>query len=657
MAEYARPALKRKRNNGQTLSTCCRGVVQIDFSDEPSFDVATHGLELTFCLTTKANTESTRSIFLDDGGNTASVLRTLTDTLKSFGFKFEIERDLNSTFQSLKGESTLINAVRLQVAKSISLPPLGRLGIKRELKGHQLKAVEHGLKAVHPANFSVPGSGKTTVALSIFAALKNANKVAKIIVIGPASCFAPWVEEFNQVFGRPPATLKLIGTLNERRDWPKRVHSAELLLSTYQMAYREKDNLVKVLKSHNCLLILDESHYIKNMNGAWATTILELAPFAKHRMILTGTPAPRFLKDLSTQFTFLWPSQALVWSKNVFENKVSASGANSTIKKLIQPFFVRITKKQLGLPDFKTYSHKIPYSEIPNRQRAIIRLLEERTLAQIRTIKTSPRDLALIKKWRKARIIRLMQASSNPMLLNTVLPDYNDVDDAADDKSFLEKAIATYGKNETPAKIEYVVNKTRELVKKGRKVLIWATFINNLRVLKKHLSGLGAELIYGDVPPYQEDEDSGFPSRERIISQFKDPKSHLRVLIANPAACAESISLHTVCHDAIYLERSFNCGQFLQSLDRIHRVGLKKSDKTSYYIPLIDTAIERVIDARLSARQRDLYDVLGDPAGIVSGLDGDWLIERDEELEDIFHALEKELLKDASRHARSSRSN
>src|SRR5688572_29225655 len=153
-------------------------------------------------------------------------------------------------------------------------------------------------------------------------------------------------------------------------------------------------------------------------------------------------------------------------------------------------------------------------------------------------------------------------------------------------------------------------------------------------------------MIYGDVPAYMEDEDDSFPSREKIIREFKNKRSSTRVLIANPAACAESISLHTVCHDAIYLERSFNCGQFLQSLDRIHRVGLKKSDKITYYIPIIDTAIERVIDARLASRQSTLYDLLGDPAAVVAGLDGDWLLERDEELEDIYRELEKQLLKD-----------
>ena len=52
------------------------------------------------------------------------------------------------------------------------------------------------------------------------------------------------------------------------------------------------------------------------------------------------------------------------------------------------------------------------------------------------------------------------------------------------------------------------------------------------------------------------------------------------VLVANPAACSESISLHTVCHHAIYLDRNYNAGQYLQSEDRVHRLGLPPGQKT-----------------------------------------------------------------------------
>jgi SNF2 family DNA or RNA helicase len=627
------------------------GVIEVDFSEEPGFDISTHGLNITFGLTTRAIRST--SILLDDDGDPASVLHYLVDAIKSSGFQTNMEAALGASFEAMQREAEQIQQIRSGKLKPIPFPKPASLGITRPLLGHQLHAIRHGLKTLNPANFSVPGSGKTAVALSTFAAMVADGRVRKLFVIGPASCFNPWTDEFKEVFGRKPVALRLIGSKIERQDWLSRVAGSDIALCTYQMAYREKDNFIRALKANESLLVLDESHYVKNMNGAWATTILEFAPFAKHRMILSGTPAPRALRDLWTQFTFLWPSQALAGTKVTFEKVTSSVSATSRVRRLVQPFFVRTSKQDLGLPKPRTEPYRIPYAKIPQRQRTIIRLLEARTLAQIKSLKPAARDLELIKRWRRARVLRLMQAASNPMLLTTALPDFTDVDDAAQDSPILEKAIATYGKTETPAKIAYVVKKAQDLVAAGKKVLIWATFIDNLRLLKRYLSPLGAEMIYGDVPAYMEDADDTFPSRERIIKEFKNPASSTRVLLANPAACAESISLHTVCHDAIYLERSFNCGQFLQSLDRIHRVGLKKKDKITYYLPLIDTAIERVIDTRLASRQGTLYEVLGDPATVVTGLDGDWLLEREEELEDIFRDLEKELQKDGAEHAGS----
>ena len=47
-------------------------------------------------------------------------------------------------------------------------------------------------------------------------------------------------------------------------------------------------------------------------------------------------------------------------------------------------------------------------------------------------------------------------------------------------------------------------------------------------------------------------------------------------LIALPQACSESISLHKACQNAIYYDLNYNAAEFLQSLDRIHRVEVQK---------------------------------------------------------------------------------
>ena len=66
-----------------------------------------------------------------------------------------------------------------------------------------------------------------------------------------------------------------------------------------------------------------------------------------------------------------------------------------------------------------------------------------------------------------------------------------------------------------------------------------------------------------------------------LMNDYKSGK--FEVLITNPHTLAESVSLHTVCHDAIYYEYSYSLVHLLQSKDRIHRLGLPKNQYTQYY--------------------------------------------------------------------------
>jgi len=78
--------------------------------------------------------------------------------------------------------------------------------------------------------------------------------------------------------------------------------------------------------------------------------------------------------------------------------------------------------------------------------------------------------------------------------------------------------------------------------------------------------------------------------------------------------------LHKVCHNAIYLDRSFNCAHYLQSLDRIHRLGLKKDDIINYYIIIAEGTIDEVVDSRLNEKIMNLNYILeGDLPGMLPG--------------------------------------
>ena len=117
-------------------------------------------------------------------------------------------------------------------------------------------------------------------------------------------------------------------------------------------------------------------------------------------------------------------------------------------------------------------------------------------------------------------------------------------------------------------------------------------------------------LVHGGVPVFS--NNPADRTRETDIERFRrDPAC--MVLLANPAAMSEGISLHMECHDAVYLDRTFNAGQYLQSIDRIHRLGLSEGQETRVTFLLSEGTIDAVVDARVLVKAERLGVMLDDP--------------------------------------------
>ena len=126
-----------------------------------------------------------------------------------------------------------------------------------------------------------------------------------------------------------------------------------------------------------------------------------------------------------------------------------------------------------------------------------------------------------------------------------------------------------------------------------------------------------------------------------FANSMKD--SFCRLMIANPQAGGEGISLHRVCHYAIYLDRTFNAAHYLQSVDRIHRLGLPNSVNTFIEIIIAKNTIDEVVLKRLNIKTKSMSKVLDDPGLLKLAYDP-------EELEDNSLGLDKEDINSISEH-------
>ncbi len=141
-------------------------------------------------------------------------------------------------------------------------------------------------------------------------------------------------------------------------------------------------------------------------------------------------------------------------------------------------------------------------------------------------------DRDLLSQWRKARIVRLLQAASNPSLLSSA-EDMPRDPRAAFDIGELTSLMAEFRDGSVrAAKIEWAVQKARSLIASGNKVLIWTWWISNIHLLADVLKEFNPLLLYGQIKPYEDFDDPFEVSRERNIRDFKT-RSDRPLLIAN----------------------------------------------------------------------------------------------------------------------------
>lgn len=498
---------------------------------------------------------------------------------------------------------------------SVNLP-------NRSLYELQLLSAYHLAFSQNACNFSVPGAGKTSVVYGAYAYLSNLPQEDKkyvdcLLIISPLSAFGPWELEYEECFGEKPSTKRLNGKvpIEEKKQYLYALNPAKITLLSYASVSSLKDELIYFLRNNKVMVVLDEAHKIKNTNGGvTAAGVLEIATYCSSRVVLTGTPAPNGYEDLYNLYKFIWPTKKVIPFEVYQLKDMSKNDGDSRVDTLlhaIEPFFIRVKKGDLGIPQATEHAPIIvPMGET---QRRIYDIIEKKYMSDI----VSSKDNWFRQDLVKARLLRMMQAATNPALLSIPLKNFASFEgfdsDAVTEDASLITDVLEYAKKETPAKFVKARELIESIIADGGKVVVWAIYIKNILDFESYLlsNGIQCKTLYGATPVATGDEDENeVETREQIIAEFHKQDSSFKVIIANPFAVSESISLHKACHNAIYMERSFNAAHFIQSKDRIHRYGLKPGTITNYYYLLSEDSVDEVIHNRLIEKETRLRDII-----------------------------------------------
>ena len=538
--------------------------------------------------------------------------------------ELQVLREIRSLFtvdlrlgENLQARLRAMAADRREREALVSAPPpdieairdeLSSVGFARELKSFQLENLSRIATISHGADFSVPGAGKTTVALANFALQRARGRVRRMLVVAPLAAFASWKEDAEACFRSPPAIAVHLGP---DQSLPS---TSEILLTNYHRLASDYDRLRQWVAREPTHVVLDEAHRVKKGRvGVHGRAALDLAFAAARRDILSGTPAPQGAYDLVALMDFVYPGQArLILPKEAFlERQGRMPAVLRRTHEAVARYFVRTCKSDLSLPPTSMHLVTRPMGPI---QRAIYDALLGRYRGSLRLEDTSRRrirDLGRI-------VMYLLEAATNPLLLTA----------GSDEFDFLAlrhepipltggeriaELLSRYSEYETPWKYTEVIQIVSEAAERGEKVLVWTSFVRNIRHLQRLLAQWNPAIVHGGIPPRDGAAPNAPTTREDELDRFRF-KDECSVLLANPAACGEGVSLHHWCHRAVYLDRTFNAGHFLQSQDRIHRLGLPEDTETEFILLCSGGSIDEAVESRIQEKVAALAQLMNDPS-------------------------------------------
>lgn len=564
---------------------------------------------------------------------------TLARALRIAGSDVEFDEGVEAILRTQLEEIEARRAAEMELQPLSPEDTLGAVMLtgrfRRQPNERQIENLGRLIALRHGANFSVPGAGKTSTLLALYEALRGRGVIDRLLVVAPKNAFVAWEDELALCYHEEglPVMCRLqggdAGVTTTLADDP------EIALITYQLLPNVEDAVKTWAAAHRTQVALDESHRVKSGHAAvTAAAALDLVGVAVRRDIMSGTPLPHSPEDLRPQLDFLWPGQRVLPDAHLTteaESRVIAEVGHA-----LRPLYVRTTKEELALPRLDVQPVHVELGPI---QRELYELL--RSEAARAASGMQARDQRFFRMLGR-HVVRLLQAAVNPMLLTQgPLVDRPELEPVPEGTRAWE-LLREFARYERPAKIENVVRRTEILVGEGNKVLIWTQFVTNVLSLEQLLAEHGAVVLYGQVPTGNEDDIS---TREGRIRAFHDDPE-TKVMIANPAAAGEGISLHRACHHALYLDRNFNAAHYLQSLDRIHRLGLDEVEPEVRIVvarETIDARVEDRLHKKIIAMSRVLndhglaalaYDPLDVDEGLPAGIEP-------EDVEEILDHLEQ----------------
>jgi SNF2 family DNA or RNA helicase len=340
----------------------------------------------------------------------------------------------------------------------------------------------------------------------------------------------------------------------------------------------------KFLSCHNTLIAVDESTTIKTPKAARTKNIVSIASLAKYRRILTGSPVTKSPLDLYTQCKFLNENLLGFASYYSFQNRyacmvdkwfggrkvsvIKSYQRLDELSKLIEPFSYRVLKEDcLDLPDKIYIKREV---ELTDEQLKLYQSMKLIAMAAL-----------------NGKVVKAPHVLTQMMRLHQITCGHLKTESGE---------IVNIKNN----RITELLNLLEEV---EGKVIIWANYIHDIENIVEAISKeYGSDSVVQYYGAIESDQ------RQKSIEKFQDPRSSVRFFVGNPQTGGYGITL-TAASTVIYYSNGYDLEKRLQSEDRAHRIGQKKS------VTYIDLIAEKTVDEKIVKALRKKINIASEVLG------------------------------------------
>ena len=378
-----------------------------------------------------------------------------------------------------------------------------------------------------------PGTGKTlTTLVRVGELIFQEKKATNCLVICPKPVIGSWWRDVPLVDQSYGYDLKNVLEV---------VNYEHLLTKTGQK---------NILSKKWDIVVLDESHYVKNRSAKRTKACYELGLNAKYRYILTGTPiANGQLENIYSQFTFLYPYRNRQW----IHSKIFGSWTNFTdeycfLNKWYQPYRYKNVDKLQDI--ISQYSYQVTKEEcldLPDKlpdQIFEIELKEKKIYKELHTHSTVE-EWDLLADNGLSRMAKLRQVCSGFVNTETGMKELK-----CEKIKILDDFLEDFDK----------------------KLVIFCEFKYSMKQVMKLLDKRKIKYTYLN----------GEQKDKQVWKQFQEDDS-MQVIVCQYRSGNAGIDLYKA-DTMIFYEPTLSSNVLEQARDRIHRIGSKSRPRYIFFL-------------------------------------------------------------------------